>query len=168
VSVVKRDELGAAQSSYGFRAADALLSKQFSEALGTERLLILRGKLLPGQHLVTLGADEALAMPGGVLVRNASLVNHSIALETPLSVLLLVARYTDYFLVTWYKTLASYWLPADLATETLLMPLLTLVLKLLHSSSKQSTAPVTPSREVVVMTISAVQLIVFVRERMIN
>jgi len=168
VPVIKRDELGAAQSGYGFGAADALLSKQISEALCAVRFLILRRELLPGQHLVTLGADEALAVPGGVLVRYASLINHSIALETPLGILFLIAWYTDYFLVTWYKTLASYWLHADLATEALLMPLLPLVLKLFHSSFEKSTTPIAPCREIVVMTISTIKPVVLVGERMIN
>ena len=45
---------------------------------------------------------------------------------------LLVAADADDFLVTWDKALVSYWLLADGAAETLLVPLLALVLVLLH------------------------------------
>jgi len=99
-------------------------------------------------------------VPWGVLVSNPSLVDHSIALETPLGVLLLIARHADNLLVTWDETLASYWLQADLAAEALLMPLLALVLKLLHSSLEESSAPVTPGGEVVVMAVRAVEALV--------
>ena len=46
---------------------------------------------------------------------------------------LLVAADADDFLVTWDKALVSDWLLADGATETLLMPLLALVLEFLHA-----------------------------------
>lgn len=160
VTIIKGYELSSSQSCNRLDAADAFLSEQFSEAVSTEGLLILRGELLSSQHLVALGAGEALTMPWGVLVRYPSLVNHSIALETPLSVLLLVTWYADNLLVTWDKTLASYWLQAHLAAEALLMPLLALVLKLLHSSLEEATTPVTPGSKVVVMTVRAVQTLV--------
>ena len=57
-------------------AADALLGEKLSETLRTKRLFILRSELLPSQHLVTLRAHKALSVPGGVLVRNSSFVDH--------------------------------------------------------------------------------------------
>jgi len=75
-------------------------------------------------------------MPWGVLVCDASLVNHPVALHAALRVLLLVALDADYFLVTWYETLVSDWLQADFAAEALFVPLLALVLVLLHSCPK--------------------------------
>lgn len=48
------------------------------------------------------------------------------------------------------------------------MPLLPLVLILLHSSLEESTASVAPGREVVVMTIGAVEPLVLEGERAIN
>jgi len=168
VTVIKRDELSPAQASNRFSAAYALLSKQFSKALSTEGFLILRGELLSCQHFVTLGAHKTFPVPWGVLVRNAALVDHPITLETPLGVLLLIARHTHDLLVTWDKTLASYWLQTDLTTEALLMPLLALVLKLLHTCLEEPPTAVTPGRKVVVMTISAVEPVVLVGKRMIN
>jgi len=168
VTVIKRNELGSTQPSDRFRAADALLSKELSKALRAVRLLILGGELFSGQHLVALRAHEALAMPWGVLVGDSSLVDHPITLETPLSVLLLIARHADYLLVTWDETLAPYWLQANLAAEALLMPLLPLVFKFLHTRFKESTAAVASSRKVVVMTVGAVKLVILVGEGMID
>jgi len=106
-------------------------------------------------------------VPRGVLVRDASLVDHPVTLETSLGILLLIARHTHYLLVTWDETLASYWLQTNLATEALLVPLLALVLKLLHTSLEESSTPVTPGGEVVVMTVGAVQSVILVSEGMI-
>ena len=57
-------------------ALAALLGKEFPEALGTVRLILTRCELLSGQNLVTVGASEALSVPRGRLVRDASLVDH--------------------------------------------------------------------------------------------
>ena len=59
-------------------------------------------------------------------------MTHSVALHAALCILLLVARYADDFLVTWDETLVADGLEADLATEALLVPLLSLVLEFLH------------------------------------
>jgi len=58
---------------------------------------------------------------------------HPITLEASLGVLFLIAWHTDDLLVTWDETLAANWLQTDLAAEALLVPLLPLVLKLLHT-----------------------------------
>lgn len=168
VTIIKRDELGTTQTCNGFGATDTLLSKQFSEALCAERLLVLRGELLASQHLVALGAHEALPVPWGVLVSDATLVDHPIALETSLGILLLITGHTDNLLVTWYETLASYWLQTDLTTEALLMPLLALVLKLLHTCLEESTTSITPGCKVVVMAIGAVEPVILVCKGVIN
>jgi len=168
VTIVKGNEFRATKSSNRLSATNTLLSEQLSKAFSAIRLFIFRREFLASQHLVAMRAYEAFAMPRCVLVRDSSLVDHSVTLETSLRVLLFIARNADYFLVTWYKTLASYWLQTSLATEALLMPLLALVLKLLHSCSEQSPTSIASCSEVVVMTISAIESIVLVGERMIN
>lgn len=60
-------------------------------------------------------------------------MTHPIALHASLGVLLLVTWYADDLLVTWYKALVADWLLADLAAETLLMPLFSLILIFLHT-----------------------------------
>jgi len=107
-------------------------------------------------------------VPRGVLVRDASLVDYPVTLETSLRILLLIAGHTDDLLITRYKTLASYWLQTDLTAEALLVPLLSLVLKLLHACLEESTTSVTPSSEVVVMAISAVEPVILVSKGMIH
>jgi len=113
-------------------------------------------------------ANETLAVPRRVLVRDSALVDHSVTLQTTLRVLLFVARHADYFLVTWYETLASDWLRANFAAEALLVPLLPFILKLLHASLEKSAAAVTAGGKVVVVTVSTVQSVVLVSERMID
>lgn len=107
-------------------------------------------------------------MPRRVLVCNATFINHPVALHTALCILLLVALDTDDFLVTWYETLVSDWLEADFTAETLFMPLLSLVLKLLHSCPKEAATTVTPSSEIVVVAISAIEFVILASKRMIN
>jgi len=60
-------------------------------------------------------------------------VTHAVTLGATLCILLLIACDTDHVLVTWYETPVADWLPTFLAAETLLVPLLPHVLKLLHS-----------------------------------
>lgn len=103
-------------------------------------------------------------MPRRVLVCYAAFVYHSVALDASLSVVFFVAIHADDLLITWDETLVSNRLLADLAAEALLMPLLAFVLKLLHSCPEQSLTSVTSCSEVVVMAISAVELVVFTGE----
>lgn len=133
VALLERDELGAAQASDGLGAATALLGEEVAEALGAVRLVLAGGELVTGQHLAAVGAGEAVTVPGGSLVGDASLVDHPVALHAALSILLLVAGHTDHLLVTWDEALVADWLRAHLAAEALLMPLLPLVLVLLHA-----------------------------------
>ena len=60
----------------GLSTATALLGKQLAEAVGAVGLVLTGRELLPGQHLLTVGALEAVAMEGGPLVGDASLVDH--------------------------------------------------------------------------------------------
>ena len=60
----------------GLHTANALLGELLREAVGTERLLIARSKLLSDQHLVAPGACETFAMPWRALVRYSALVDH--------------------------------------------------------------------------------------------
>ena len=59
-----------------FDAAAALLGEQIAEAFGAEGLVVARRELLAGEHLVAVGAREALAVPRCVLVRYPAFVDH--------------------------------------------------------------------------------------------
>lgn len=136
MAIIKRYELCSTESSDWFRTPTALLGEQITEALGTIRFLLSRRELLAGKHLVAVGTREALTMPWGVLVRDSTLVDHSIALHAALSILFLVTLDTHDFLVTWYETLISDWLQAHFAAETLFVPLFSFVLVLFHPCPK--------------------------------
>jgi len=60
----------------GLHTANALLGELLREAVGAERFLIPRRKLLSDQHLVAASARETFAMPRRPLVRYSSLVDH--------------------------------------------------------------------------------------------
>lgn len=171
VPLFKGDELRSSEplvcTCDRLRAATALLGKEFAKAIGAVGSLVLGGELLTGEHLVTVGAGEAIAMERSALVGDSSLVDHAIAFGTALSILLLIAGYTDDLLVARDEALVSNWLVAHLAAEALLMPLFTLVLKLLHASPKDVLTSITPGSEVVVMAIGTVQFLVFGRKRLV-
>ena len=63
-------------TSDGPGAADALLGEEFTKAIGTVRLLVTRSELLSCQHLVTVGACEAFAVPRCSLVGDTTFVDH--------------------------------------------------------------------------------------------
>lgn len=107
-------------------------------------------------------------MPRRTLVRYPALVDHSVTLDAPLGVLLLVAIDADGLLVTWDESLDADWLPTDLAAEALLVERLALELVLLHTCSKDVGACVTAQCEVVVVTVRAVGLLVLRGERLVN
>jgi hypothetical protein len=115
VLFLKGNKLGASQSCDGLGAFDALLGKQLSKAVSTVWLLITGSKLLPSQYLLAVGAGEAIPMPWGSLVGDATLVDNSIAFHASLCKVLLIAGYTYDFLVTGDKALVANWLLALLA-----------------------------------------------------
>ena len=62
-------------TSNGQPAFDALLSEQFAKAVSAIRFVFARCELLTREHLLAVGASEALAMPWGALVCDATLVD---------------------------------------------------------------------------------------------
>jgi len=100
-------------------------------------------------------------VPGGSLVCDATLVDHPVALEASLGKVLLVAGHTHDLLVTRDETLVANGLLAHGAAEALLMPLLALVLELLHASLEDVGAAIAAGCKVVVMAVSAVELVFF-------
>lgn len=164
VTVVERDELRRTQTGNWLRAANALLGELHREAVGAEWLLITRSELLSHQHLVASGARETLAVPRRSLVRYSTLVDHPVALDAALRILLLVTRHTDSLLVTWYEGLHADWLTADFAAETLLVKLFSFELVFLHPCSEDVRAGIAVQSEVVVMAVRAVSLLILARE----
>ena len=73
---------------------------------------------------------------------NACDYTNPVTFHASLGILLLVALDADDFLVTRYETLVSNRLQANLAAETLLVPLLALVLVLLHACTMMTSIAV--------------------------
>lgn len=175
VTILKRDELRSSKTSDGFRTSATLLGEQLSVTLGTIWLIILGCELLFGQLLATLGAGETFPMPGLVLVGHTPFVNYPITFTTLLGKLILVARYANRLVFPRDETLVSDWLLADHAHKALLMPLFSLVFKLLHpiysldkASSEWFTTPIAASSEVFIVTIRAVDVVILWSEGLIH
>jgi len=168
VAIIKRYEFRASKSCDRLSAPTTLLGEQVTETLSAVRLLIARRELLSSQYFVTVGTGETLSMPRCVLVRDASLIYHSVALHTALGVLFFVTLHAYNLLITWDKALVSDWLQANLATEALFVPLLAFVLILLHPRPEQTTASITSCCEVVVVAFSTVNLLSLAGERVIH
>jgi len=159
VTVFKRDELGSSKTSDRFGATAAFLSKQIAKTFSTVRFILSGSEFFARQNLVAVGTLKAVTVKCYALVGDSTFVDHAIALGTALCVLIFVALHADNGLLARDEALVSNGLGTHLATEALLMPLLSLVLKLLHTSSEDVLAPITPSSKVVVMAVGAVQLL---------
>lgn len=156
MAVIKGDELRPAQTSDGLCAADALLGEDLAEAVCAVRLLIAGSELLPGEHLLTVCATEAVTVEGHALVGDTTLVDDPATFGASLSVLLFIALDADKFVLAGDKSLVANGHLAYRATEAFLVPLLATELKFLHSSPKDVPTAITSSSKVVVMAISTV------------
>lgn len=131
VAVLEWDEAGAADASDGLGAGSAPLGEEFSEALRAVRLLVTGCEPLSGQGGVAVGAGEALAVPGLVLVGYATLRNDLVALDAASSELVLVAAGAVDLLLARDEAPRADGVLAHHAAEALLVPLPCLVLHLL-------------------------------------
>lgn len=136
MSVLERNEAGAADTCDGALASDAALGEQVAEAVGAVRLLVPRGEALAGQRRVAVGAREALAVPGLVLVRHAARSDDLVALDAAGGELLLVAASAVDLLLPGDEALGADSGLAHHAAEALLVPLARLVLHLLVAGSE--------------------------------
>lgn len=168
MTIIERNELSCTKTCNRPNAATALLGKILSKAFRTERLLFTAGELLSSQHAIASDAGKALTMPRCVLVGNSTFINHPIALDASLGILLFITGHANHLLITWDESLGSDWLATDLAGEALLMKLLSFELVLLHSSSKYVVASIASDSKVVVMAVGAVGLVILKGERPIH
>lgn len=72
VPIFEGDEAGATNAGDGLSASSAPLGKELSEAVSAIGLVIPGGKALAGQRSVTVGASEALPVPGLALVSHTT------------------------------------------------------------------------------------------------
>lgn len=107
-------------------------------------------------------------MPWCAFVGYTSLVDHPIALGAALSKLLFIALNTNDVLISWYEAATGNRLTAYLTAEATLVPLLTHVFVLLHTSTKYMSALVASCSKIVVVAISTVELVVCCCKWLVN
>lgn len=125
-------------------ASEAFLGEELAKTIGTIRVVVARREALTGQRLLTVGARETLAVIGRVLVADAALRDHLVALVALGRVGLLVARHAEDLVVLRYETLRADGRGTREAKETVLMELLTLVLHFFHAGLEYLRTFVTP------------------------
>jgi len=159
VSILERDEPSAADTSDGFGTCCTSLCKEFSKAISTVWLLIPGGESLSGQAGVTVGATEALPMPGLVAICYTTGLDNLVTLDAPGGKLLLIALCAIDVIVPRNERSRSNGILAHNATETFLMPLMALVLHFLSTSSEDLSASITSRGKSCVITASTIDLL---------
>jgi len=168
MAIFETNELCAADAGDGFYAGGTALRKQFTVAVGAVRLLILRCESLAGQRGVAISAHKTFAMPWFVLVGHSSGVDHFFALATTRGELLLVALRAKDLIVLGNEALRSDRRATHRATETLVVPLFSLVLHLLHAGAENLAAAITTSRECLVVAVRAKYAVVLRPEWLVD
>lgn len=162
MTILKRDEFRATNTSNWAIACKTTSCEQFPKTVGTVGLLVTTSETFTRQTLLAMGARETLPVPGLVLVCNATTCNHLqkettvteppqnnkskpkpythfIAFNATCCEFLLVTLGTENLLFAWNKTLCTNWNLAHTATEAFLVPLSRLVFHFLRSCEKQTT-----------------------------
>ena len=103
-----------------------------------------------------------------IFVGDAALRNDFGALGTLGSEVLLIARDAIGLVLLWYKALGANNAVAQKAREAVLVELLTLVLHLLHAGLEYLRALVTARRKRLIVTLAAVEQLVFGAERLVD
>lgn len=106
-----------------------------------------------------MSTGEALPMPRLVLVSHSSAGDDLIAFHTSSSKLFFVATCAVNLLLPGYEALGADRGLADAATETLLMPLPSLVLHLLRTCSEDLAAAIASGSKLGIIAVSAVDLV---------
>jgi len=161
VTILERNESGAADSRDWFDARSAPLGEQLSETIATERFLVPRSETLSGQRSAAMAAREAFPVPRFVFVRHATASDYLSTLDTASRELFLVASGAVDFLFSGYKALGADWRAAHYAAETFLVPLSGLVLHLFRSCTEDVSASIASSSKLRVIAISAIDFFHF-------
>lgn len=124
----KRDVLHPSQACDGHGAAHTLLCIEAAEAIQAVRKLISGGEALPCQLLLTPSTQEALPVPGLVMVRHPTSCYGFFTGVALVSKLLLKAWQTKVTIIFRNKRLGSYWLLTAMTQEAGFMPRISPVL----------------------------------------
>lgn len=159
VSVLERDELGAADAGDRPAAGVAAFGEELTEAVGAVGLIVAAGEASACQTCLAVRASETLPMPWLVLVGHATAGDHLVALDATSCVLFLVTLGAVDLLFAWDEALGADRRFAHHAAEALLVPLPSLVLHLLGTSPEDFAATIAPGGELLVVAFSAVNAI---------
>jgi len=147
---------------------EALLGKEFSEAVGAIRLFLFGSESLSGQRLLAIGAGEAVAVIRLVLVRHAARGYHLLALGALGGEELLVTSDAVVLVVFGDEALSPQSFLAVVAGEAVLVPLLTFVLHFLGAWFEDLAASIASGGEFVSVAIAAVNLVLFAAKRLVD
>lgn len=149
-------------------AREALLGEELAKALRAVRMVVARGEPLSSKRLLAVGAREALAVIGQVLVAHATRRDHFGALGALGRIRLLVARHAEDLVVLRYEALRADRRCACEAQEAILVELLTFVLHLFHAWLEDLGAFVTPRGESLIVALGTVKSLILGAERLID
>jgi len=164
----KGDKPGASDPCDWLGASSTTLGEQLSEAVSAVGLVVPGGEPLSRQGLLTVGAGEALPVPGVAPVGNSSLGNHLAALDALGGELVLVALGAVDVVLLGDERLGSNWIFASATNEALLVPLPRLVLHLLHTSSENIAASVASCCKLGVVAGTAVNSVCLASELLVH
>lgn len=149
-------------------AREALLGEELAKALRAVGMVIARGEPLSSKRLLAVGAREALAVIGQILVAHAARRDHFGALGALGRVRLLVARHAEDLVVLRYEALRADWRCTCEAQEAVLVELLSFVLHLFHAWLEDLRALVTPRSESLIVALGTVKSLILGAERLID
>lgn len=130
LALLERDVLATPETADWGGAISTFLSKQVAEAVETVGKVVPRGEPLPGQLLLAPDANEALLMPGLVVVVHTSSGDGLLAVDALQSKLLLIAGQAVVVAVLLDEAPGANGLLATVAGEANLVPTVALMLHL--------------------------------------
>jgi len=168
VPALEGDKTGSSDACDGLGAGCAPLGKQFTKAVSTVGLVIPGSEPLASEALGTVGTGEALPVPGVVAVGHASLGDHLTALDALGSKLLLIALGAVDVVLLGDEALGSDGVLAGAAHETLLVPLTSLVLHLLHTCFEDIPTSITPGSKLGIIAWATVDPVSLASKLLVN
>lgn len=130
LALLKGNVFAAAEAANGCGAGGALLGIEVAEAVEAIGKVISRGEPLARQLLFAAGTQEAVLVPGLVMIGHPTSGDWLLAVHTLHGKLLFIAGNTEVVVVLWDEALGANRLLASLAGEAGLVPAVPLVLHL--------------------------------------
>jgi len=168
VPALEGDEPGASDPCNRLSTGSTTLGEQLSEAVSTVRLIIPGSEPLSRQGLLTVGAGEALSVPGIASVGHSALSNHLAALDALGGELVLVALGAVDVVLLRDERLCANRILAGAANEALFVPLSGLILHLLHPCSKNVSASITTCSKLRIVARAAVDPVGLATELLVD